>query len=134
MAAMRGVLPVSVRPDASNVIVANTGLSVCSFRASTHALSSYKSENVSAMYPSTRPPVSSAISAYAPYASSKDSVPEGCIIAPVGPTSKNTGFPAARAFSIAASATVFTSYAPSYFMRLMPNELAVIMSAAAYER
>ena len=46
-ATISGVEPVSVRPLPSKVAVANTGLSVCSLRASTHALSSYRSDKVS---------------------------------------------------------------------------------------
>ena len=54
------------------------------------------------MYPSTLSFVKEAISENAPKASSKVSVPRGCIMPPVGPMSKKTFFPAARAFLIAA--------------------------------
>ena len=130
-ATISGVEPVSVRAPASNVTVAYTGLSECSFRASTQAFNSYRSEKVSTIYPPTMSEVRRAISANASYASSKVSVPTGARSAPVGPRSKNTSLPAARAFSTAARTSVSSGYFPLYLIRFSPKELAEMTSAPA---
>ncbi len=61
-ATISGVEPVKVLPVLSNVIVANIGKFVFSFKANIQAFISYKSENVSRIYPSTKSFVINAIS------------------------------------------------------------------------
>ena len=94
------VTPRNVRPVASNVIVTQTGRRVCSFAASTAALTSYRSLIVSITTRSA-PAASPAttISRKMSYASSNESVPSGSRSWPIGPTSSAT-----RAFVPAAAA------------------------------
>ena len=80
-----------MRPDASNVIDANTGRLQHSFAASTPARSSFKSENVSkktACAPAATP--ARIICAKSAYASSNFSVPSGSSSSPMGPMSSAT--------------------------------------------